>query len=404
VNRPLHIDFERTISLLRQWSLPLILGIVAGLIVANLHPDFYHHSLNFPLFPAWFGPHFTPHFLINDIFMVFFFGMATKEITESFLPGGALSNWRHAVNPLMATVGGVLGAAGCFLLLNVLAGQPAWTCGWGIPTATDIALAWLVGRFIFGRDHPALSFLLLLAVADDAIGLGIIAIAYPDPHHAVEPWQLIWVVAGICCAGLLRLGRVDHWLPYIMLGGVLSWWGFHSAHLHPALALVPIVPFLPAGRRDWGLFREPVQQPNSWFTKQLSPLEAFQKCIKPPVEFGLFFFAFANAGVPLQHTTGLTWLILISLFAGKTIGVVSLSAIGKLLGFPLPQGMGFRHLWVAGMIAGIGLTVALFVSKEAYADPSLQSAAKMGALLSVGAILPAWICGRLFKVREIADS
>ncbi len=398
---PPQIDFDQTISQIRQWSFPLITGIISALLIANCYPEFYHQVLNFPLLTFWFGQHCTPHFLINDVFMVFFFGVAAKEITESFLPGGALSCWQNAVNPLMATLGGVLGAAGCFLFLNALMGSPAWTRGWGIPTATDIALAWLVGRFIFGRHHPALSFLLLLAVADDAIGLGIIAVAYPDPEFAVHPVQLIWVVVGILIAAGMRWAGLRHWFPYIFIGGCFSWWGFHSAHLHPALAIVPIVPFIPAGPRDLGLFRQRAPSRLGALVNQSSPLESFQKFLSPPVDFGLFFFAFANAGVTLNQTTNLTWLILISLFAGKTFGVVGFSALGKALGFPLPAGMGFRHLWVAGMIAGIGLTVALFVSKEAFTDYGYQSAAKMGALLSVTAIIPAWICGYLLKVREI---
>ena len=72
-------------------------------------------------------------------------------------------------------MGGVVGPIGVFLALNATMGSPEWIKGWGVPTATDIALAWLVIRLLFGARHPAVSFLLLLAVADDAIGLGIIA-------------------------------------------------------------------------------------------------------------------------------------------------------------------------------------------------------------------------------------
>ncbi|MCA9051449.1 MAG: Na+/H+ antiporter NhaA, partial [Planctomycetaceae bacterium] len=69
---------------------------------------------------------------------------------------------RKAVNPLFGTVGGVIGPIGVFLLLNSLTGSPTWIRGWGVPTATDIALAWLVIKFLFGARHPAVSFLLLL--------------------------------------------------------------------------------------------------------------------------------------------------------------------------------------------------------------------------------------------------
>src|SRR5699024_1541828 len=117
----------------------------------------------------------TPHWLVNDIFMVFFFGIAAVEIVEAMLPGGALNPPSKAVNPLFGTLGGVLGPVAVYFALSYMIGgdqTEAINKGWGIPTATDIALAWLVARVVFGESHPAVNFLLLLAVADDAIGLG----------------------------------------------------------------------------------------------------------------------------------------------------------------------------------------------------------------------------------------
>ena len=163
--------------------------MIAGLVFANVDIHAYEEMVDFHIFgdeAKIFGKSVTVHFLINEIFMVFFFGIATKEITESVLPGGALNPIRKALNPLMGTLGGVFGPAGTFFLLAWIfyggSGDFGTVAnGWGIPTATDIALAWLVARVIFGNGHPAINFLLLLAVADDAIGLGIIAVFYPDP-------------------------------------------------------------------------------------------------------------------------------------------------------------------------------------------------------------------------------
>ena len=123
--------------------------------------------------------------------------------------------------------------------------------GWGIPTATDIALAWLVARLVFGNGHAAVGFLLLLAVADDAIGLGIIAIFYPTAPPA--PQWLGLVALGMLIAYGLNKKKVQSWYPYIFIAGTISWFGLFNAHLHPALALVPIVPFLPGPERDLGL-------------------------------------------------------------------------------------------------------------------------------------------------------
>ena len=197
----------------------------------------------------------------------------------------------------------------------------------GIPTATDIALAWLVARFVFGKGHPAISFLLLLAVADDAIGLGIIAIAYPNPELPTIWMNTLWVLPGMAIAYGLRRMNVQSWYPYILIGGAFSWWGLYSAHLHPALALVLIVPFLPAAKHDLGLFVNELvdngkgEEP----AHGESPIDRFEHDLKLPVDFGLFFFAFANAGVAFSGINNLTWIILVSLIAGKMIGITFFS-------------------------------------------------------------------------------
>ena len=239
-------------------------------------------------------------------------------------------------------------------------GQAGWSNGWGIPTATDIALAWLAARFIFGKGHPAISFLLLLAVADDAIGLGIIAIAYPNPEMPTVWMNTVWILPGMLLAFGLRCVKVQAWWPYILLGGAFSWWGLYSAHLHPALALVFIVPFLPAAKRDLGLFvNELVEDADGEHVSHGdSTIDRFEHDLKLPVDFGLFFFAFANAGVAFSGINNLTWVVLFSLIAGKMIGITLFSWVGTLVGFRLPQGMNLRDLLVASCIAGIGLTVA----------------------------------------------
>lgn len=414
---------SRTVQLLQEFSIPLIAGVVAALTLANWNPELYHALIHTPVYRLGtifaHGAHhahathhgswdhlLTLHFLINDVFMVLFFGIAAKEITEACLPGGALNPISKAINPILGTLGGVLGPATVFLTLNAVFGQPAWTKGWGIPTATDIALAWLVARFVFGKGHPAVSFLLLLAVADDAIGLGIIAIAYPDPTHPTIWANALWILPGMAIALGLRLAGVRNWVPYVVFGGAFAWWGLFSAHLHPALALVFIVPFLPGPRRDLGLYEESadydaVEKEARARGKRSahSPLENFEHSLKLFVDFGLFFFALANAGVPFSQVTGLTWIVLLSLVVGKTVGITLFSLIGDRLGFRLPDGMGARQLVVAGVTAGIGLTVALFVSGQAFADVHLQGAAKMGALMSGTVALLALSLGWLLNVR-----
>ena len=404
------------------------------MIFANIDIHAYEEMVDFHIFgedTKIFGKAVTVHFLVNEIFMVFFFGIATKEITESVLPGGALNPMRKAINPLMGTLGGVIGPAGLFFLL-------AWVFygggddlsivanGWGIPTATDIALAWLVARIIFGASHPAVNFLLLLAVADDAIGLGIIAVFYPDPEFPVVPSWLLLVAAGMVVAYVMRRFRVPYWPVYILIAGGLSWVGLVKSSIEPALALVVIVPFLPGPQITHGLFEEdeyefehthprgaeavsdhetPAEtaEGEAELHHRHAPLDHFEHQLKLPVDFGLFFFAFMNAGVAFASITQVTFIVLISLIVGKTVGITLFSWLGARFGFPLPEGMGTKHLVVAAIVAGLGLTVALFVAGKAYEDPAFQDPAKMGAVLSAGAAVVAFVVGRILKVKDGQD-
>lgn len=452
---------SKTICFLQEFSVPLMAGVIVALLFANVCPEIYdslvhgsvvdlfssesptadtdthlattthadvsHHANDphhagdpHPAGDAHHGEHvneghhhhgwayfFSMHFIVNDLFMVLFFGIAAKEITEACLPNGSLNPLRKAINPLMGTIGGVVGPVATFLLLNWSMGSEAWAHGWGIPTATDIALAWLAARFIFGAGHPAITFLLLLAVADDAIGLGIIAIAYPDPNQPTEWLNALWIAPGMLVAYGLRRFNVNSWIPYVLVGGALCWFGLYSAHLHPALALVFVVPFMPAPKIDYGLFVDtPEGDPakaEEYHEAHHSALHQFEHDCKMFVDFGLFFFAFANAGVAFSGISGLTWILLASLIVGKTIGITLFSELASWMGFKLPTGMESRHLVIASMIAGIGLTVALFVSGQAFADPMSQGAAKMGSLFSAFAFLVAFVAARLLGIVPIGS-
>ena len=380
---------RKKINLLREFSVPLIAGVIVALTWANLWPANYHHFVE----NHFFGP-LSFHFITNELFMVLFFGIAAVEITQSCLPGGDLNPPRKAVNPLLATLGGVIGPVAVYFGLNALLGEPSLTNGWGIPTATDIALAWLVARMVFGASHPAVSFLLLLAVADDAIGLVIIALFYPDPTLPTIPAWLFLTAAGMIASYLMRRRGVNNYWPYVIIGGGLSWTGLFNAHLHPALALACIVPFLPhAPRETKHFFEDDPQDP--------STLAKFEHEWKLFVDFGLFMFGLANAGVVFSGVGVATWLVLISLFLGKTVGISAMGLLGRALGFPLPESVGAKELLLIGIIAGIGLTVALFVAGEAFTDAGIQGAAKMGALLSGGIAFVAIAVGRLLKVERI---
>ena len=385
---------RKVVNMLQEFSIPLILGVIISLVWANLGHHSYHEFLHYQVFGL---KYFNFHFIFNDIFMVFFFGIAAVEITQSVLPGGDLNPMSKAVNPLMATAGGVLGPIAIFFLLNSMIGSPELSNGWGIPTATDIALAWLVARMVFGAKHPAVSFLLLLAIADDAIGLVIIAVFYPTPGQPVLPIYLSITALGMLIAFILRKKGVKSFWPYLIFGGGISWIGLFKAGIHPALALVFIVPFMPSKPSPdmgEGHLMEEIEGEHNTITD-------FEHTFKLFVDIGLLGFGLSNSGVLIGKIENLTIIILASLIIGKTLGVFLFSNIAsKILKAPLPDGMDQKSLIVAGVVASLGLTVALFVSGQAFPAGSIQSAAKMGALLSVLGGVLAIILGKILGIEK----
>lgn len=362
-------------------SLFLIIGSVSALIWANTSYPSYAHFVH------------SVHFWVNDVGMAFFFGLAAKEITEAVLPGGSLSSRKTAALPLLATLGGMVGPAFLYILGCVTLQEMQLIDGWAIPCATDIAFSYLVARFIFGVRHPAIPFLLLLAIADDALGLIILATAYPTGETHVLLFGML-VGLGMAVAWTLRNRAVRSFWPYLICGGGLSWFGFHYGGIHPALALVPIIPFMPHAPKDIGLYDDREERrPNT--------LDRFEHWWKNPVEIILMLFGLVNAGVIVQNAGIATGLIFLGLLLGKPLGIASFTWIGTRCGLRLPRGMSMRHVTTLGFTAGIGFTVALFISTVAFpAGPILESA-KMGALASFAVALIAIAVAKTLHIQAI---
>jgi len=397
-------------------SLLLLVGAVAAMVWANVAHGSYEAVKHWPLLThpyfgvaadgeaAGGGKIIDLHYLVNDIFMALFFALAGREVWRALLPGGALSRARQAATPMLCAAGGMIFPAGLYLAGAAVSGR--WddlARGWAVPTATDIAFSYFVARLIFGAGHPAVAFLLLLAIVDDALGLLILAVFYPQ--EAVQPaWLLLSVAAmGVCV--LLYSVRRRHFLWYLLLAGPISWAGFAMAGLHPALGLLPIVPMLPhAHLHSWRA---------GWNFVMPGDAEQFEAWMKTPVEVILCFFGLLNAGVMLSGPAGqdVTAMVLVlgGLMVGKPLGIFLTALLATKLGLGLAEGLRRRDLLAVGCVAGIGFTVAIFVATVAFpgqtdANQALQAAAKLGALVSFASALIAWPVARLVGVKRRGES
>lgn len=376
-------DFRERARTVRDFvvdkSLLLIVGAVAAIVWANIDAEHY----------AAFAS--TIRFVVGDVGMVFFFALATKEVFEATLPGGPLSSPREAAVPVLAAVGGMAAPASLYLLGIWAIGRPDLHAGWAIPCATDIAFSYLTARAIFPRHHPAIPFLLLLAIADDAMGLVILAVFYPSGVLSMTLLAAFLVPALLLAWGLRRLGVQNFW-AYVLGPGALSWFALLYGGLHPALALVPIVPFMPHHQLPMKVLRksEPVRA---------HTMHQFEDWWKTPVQFVLFAFGLVNAGVPFSAVGPITWIVVGSLVLGKPIGVVAATLLSELVGFRRAPGLDYRSLVTLGIAAGIGFTVALFFAVASFPPGPVLDEAKMGALLSFLAAFLAIGVGRMLGLR-----
>jgi NhaA family Na+:H+ antiporter len=368
---------SRTIAFVLENSLLLLVGTAAAVLWANVDFDSYD-AVAHPL-----------HFLVNEVGMVFFFALAAKEVFEATLPGGALASPRRAFAPLAAAVGGMVAPALIYVALASFRGPADLVRGWAIPCATDIAFSAMVARLIFPTTHPAIPFLLLLAIADDALGLVILAVFYPSGTLSFAA-PLILLPAAIAVALWLRRRRVHSFWAYVIGPGALSWAALYFGGLHPALALVPVVPFMPHSPRDLGLF-EPRE------VQQADTLSHFEHWWAMPVQLVLFLFGFANAGVPLAQMGPGTYYVLVALLLGKPIGILLFSRAALLAGAHLPRNLSVGDVLTLGIVASIGFTVSLFFATAAFSEGAALAETKMGALLSFVAAPLALVVSRLLR-------
>ena len=353
----------------------LPLGGLIALIWANTRPESYFTLAQ------------DAAFVVNEIGMALFFALITQEIVEELMPGGALHTWKRWTLPAVAAVGGLAGSAFVYLAYVAVHYETVLAPGWPVAGAIDIAFAYFVVKAIF-RRHAAVSFLLLLAITADAVGM--FAIAPRQAFVNVQPGGSALMVAAVALAFAFRRMKARTFWPYLAICGPLSWWALYLDGFHPAFALVPIVPFLPHVPRSLDAFAETPD-------RRHDSVRHFEHVWQYPVHAVLFLFGLVNAGVLLSgYGTG-TWALLAAAAIGKPIGILAATALAVALGLHLPLRLHWRDLVVVALATSGGFTFGLFFATAVFPVGPILAELKIGAVATGVGVPLTFAAARLLR-------
>jgi Na+:H+ antiporter, NhaA family len=344
---------------------------------------------------------------VNDGLMTLFFLVVGLEIKRE-LTIGELREWRAAALPVLAALGGMVVPA--LLFWAITAGTPAAT-GWGVPMATDIALALGVLTLAASHAPPSLKpFLLTLAIVDDIGAIVVIALFYSNDVAGSELWPALGLVVFIV---ILQRIHVRSSAVYVVLGAAV-WYQAYRSGVNPTIVgaalglLTPAVAFhRPRAVSDEAhrTAHETADDPRPpdadahWWLRlaglskeAVSPLTRLEHLLLPWSTFVILpVFALANAGVPLSlgaiggvFTARLGLGLVIGRLAGKVVGVWMASRIAVGAGVArLPDGVSWLNLAGAATVSGVGFVVPFFVAEEAFGgNAELQNQAKVAMILA----------------------
>lgn len=302
----------------------------------------------------------SPLLVINDFLMSIFFLLAGMEIKRELLTG-ELSSLKKSALPVFAAIGGMLIPAVLFSLFNKGSG---YMSGWAIPTATDIAFTLGIASLLGNRIPVTLKiFLTALAIIDDLGAIVIIALFYGAQLHvwyllaAILITVLLWFIA--------KKNKGFGWMQWLM--GLALWYCMFHSGIHATVAGVLFAFVMPADK-----------------------LTKLELALHKPVYFIIMpVFALANTAILLPENS-------IHILSGSlSLGVMAGLCIGKPLGIfllcyfmvkkkiaDLPRGVNWHKLAGAGMLAGIGFTMSIFIATLAFDNNALQDEAKIAVLLA----------------------
>lgn len=360
----------------------LLLCAVIAMFIANspaagLYAQLLHTEIPIP------GLTMSVLHWINDGLMVLFFFVVGLEIKREFL-FGELKSLSATILPIAAAAGGMVVPALFYFAFN--AGLPTLS-GWAIPMSTDIAFSLGVLAFAAkGVPKSIAVFLTALAIVDDLGGIIVLALFYSDSPSLTALGAAVVIVLLLWAAS-----RRDVRSPFLYLaGGIALWFAFHHAGVHPTVAGVLVGFLTPAGTAE---------------TQDSAPLTRWEHALTPWNAFLIMpVFALANAGIPLsaesflQLTSPIGLGIIAGLFIGKPLGICLMVYLLIRTGLArMPEGVRPSHFLGAGVLAGIGFTMSLFLAALSFPTPEDLITAK--AAIVTASLLSGVLGTLIFRLR-----
>ena len=341
----------------------LIICVILSLLIANssLGSNF-QELLDFKL------GSYSISLWINDGLMTVFFLLVGLEIKREILEG-ELSSFKNATLPIFAALGGMLVPAAIFYFFNQ---GSKYENGWGIPMATDIAFSLAIISMLGKRVPVSIKiFLTALAIVDDLGAIVVIAIFYTEK---IETTYLLLCGLVLFILIILNFFKVKRHIFYL-IPGVFLWYFMHHSGIHATIAGVLLAFTIPTNESD----------------TEISPLEKLEEKLHTPVNYFIMpLFALANTNIKFHNGmvdglfTNFGYGIILGLALGKVIGINLFSFIAiKLKLSDLPNNSKWSQMLGAGLLAGIGFTMSIFIALLSYkGELEIQEEAKFAILVA----------------------
>ena len=345
---------------------------------------------------------------INHGLLAIFFLVVGLEIKKEFTVGH-LATRRSAAFPVAAALGGMVLPA---LIYVAFVPSGPLSHGWGVPIATDTAFAIALIVLLGDRVPVELRvFLTAAVIVDDLAAIAVVAIFYSAKISFIFIGLSLLVTAAMV---VLNRWNIYRPLPYAV-GGIILWFFLHEAGLHATLAgvvMALVTPTRPPGnlaallaqaenilqeevrRSGEAVLRHGPSEPamrgiDTIFDRIESPADKLLRHLEPwSSYFVLPIFALANAGVLIAAESFtnhpmLVFGIVLGLLVGKPVGIALFAFAAVKLGFAYkPPEYNWRQLIGVGCLAGIGFTMSLFISAQAFPDPLDFAAAKIAVFIA----------------------